>query len=219
MSLVVACSSSDTNNGTSGTGGTSSERHRGTSGTSGSSSKYKTCPTATQSTCSQADLDAYNACTEPLCDADLQKCFGANYKQGTFGGDCSDYITCSQACACGDSACTTACVQKITPACQTCTGRSPAAQGSYLLRAGMRDHDDDELVVLQRLDHELQRLDWHAHVRAARDVLREDPGGSYSDLLHIDFRDRPGRVVQRRLPVQRGAGDRRLPLILANSNV
>ncbi len=48
----------------------------------------------------------------------MNKCFGANYAQGDFGGSvCADYLTCSSKCAC-DKTCQSKCVASAD--CNTC---------------------------------------------------------------------------------------------------
>lgn len=105
VSVVVACSSSDDS---------------GSSGSGTSSAKFKSCPTSAQSSCSQADLDTYDNCVLSACDSQYKTCFGADYRNGNFSGDCGDYIKCQQACACNDTACAQACQGKIAGACQKC---------------------------------------------------------------------------------------------------
>lgn len=93
---LVACSSST--NGTSG----------GSSTNGGSSSGFKNCPS--QSTCTQADSDAYLKCTSAKCGTQYSKCYGSGYASGDFsGGACQTYIACTQKCDCNDSTCTQKC--------------------------------------------------------------------------------------------------------------
>jgi hypothetical protein len=70
--------------------------------------------------CKNGELEAYAQCVNSKCDSQYQKCFGPNYKTGSFsGGDCSTYFTCTNACACDD----TACMQKCgvaDPKCRAC---------------------------------------------------------------------------------------------------
>ena len=124
---LAACSGSTTNTGTgdggasSGTSGSNTSGGTSGSGTSGSGtsggSAIKQCA-PTGSTCTDAETAAYSSCLQDKCDATYSKCFGADYKTGKFSGSCGPYITCTQACACGDNACLTKCT--FTDACKTC---------------------------------------------------------------------------------------------------
>ncbi len=129
VGLVVACSgggdsssSGGANNGnssgTSGSPGTSS----GSSGSSSNDSKFKTCPSTTGTTCTEAEMKPYTDCLLQKCDAEYAKCYGADFKNGSFSGACGTWMTCVQKCACGD----TQCILKCEPdeACQTCVTSS-----------------------------------------------------------------------------------------------
>lgn len=127
IALLAACSDDSSSSGASSSGSSGASSTSSTSSSSSSSSGgtsgFKNCGTTTNngntSSCSQAELDAYGQCPINNCDAELQECFGPGYKTGTFGGACSTYITCSQKCACGDTACQQACGLP-DQACQTC---------------------------------------------------------------------------------------------------
>ncbi|MDB5215066.1 MAG: hypothetical protein JWO86_2993, partial [Myxococcaceae bacterium] len=124
LALAAACSSSTTNGTSDGgtpatSGGTSGATSGGTSGatsggTSGSGvvggSKCGTSGSST-STCTQAETDSYNSCLTTMCDAQYQAALGSGYKTGSYGGACGTYITCTQACACNDTACYMKCGQ------------------------------------------------------------------------------------------------------------
>jgi hypothetical protein len=77
---------------------------------SSASSTSKCGPTYTtdNTTCSQPDLDAYNACPTEHCSSEIGACKAS----------CTDHTACVEACACGD----TTCISKCTPAgdCMTC---------------------------------------------------------------------------------------------------
>jgi len=124
---LAACSGSTTGTGSGDGGAFSSGGGTSGGGTSGSGasggSAVKRCP-STGSTCTEAETATYNSCLQEKCDATYAKCFGSAYKSGTFTGDCGTYITCTQACACGDTACLAKCT--ISDACKTCL--IPAAQ-------------------------------------------------------------------------------------------
>lgn len=127
---LAACSGSTTNTGTgdggasSGTSGSNTSGGTSGSGTSGSGtsggSGIKQCA-STGSTCTDAENTTYGNCLQNKCDATYSKCFGADYKTGTFSGSCGPYITCTQACACNDTACTSKCPSP-TSECTTCLG-------------------------------------------------------------------------------------------------
>ncbi len=123
---LAACSGSTTNTGTgdggasSGTSGSNTSGGTSGSGTSGGSAIKQCAPTG--STCTDAETAAYSSCLQDKCDATYSKCLGPDYKSGTFSGDCGPYITCTQACACGDTKCSMACQSKLTSACTTCLG-------------------------------------------------------------------------------------------------
>ena len=79
----------------------------------------KQCAPSGNTMCTQADLDAYGQCAVQNCDAQYQKCMGAGYKSGSFGGLCGTYISCTQKCGCNDNACYQACGQPDM-ACTSC---------------------------------------------------------------------------------------------------
>ena len=117
--VVVACSSGTTttgsssgtsgaSGGTSGTSGGTSGTSGGTSGSSGSSG-FKDCSTSS-SKCTEAEAKPYSDCLETKCGDKIKVAFGPDYKSGTFAGACKEYITCTQACNCNDSACSSKCI-------------------------------------------------------------------------------------------------------------
>lgn len=128
VAMTAACSSSN-DSGSASSGGTSTSSSSGsntstsssTSSSGGTGSGFKQCPTPGQNTssCTQAEIDAYDNCPINNCDAELQECFGSGYKTGSFGGACGTYVSCSQKCACGDTACQQACGLPDQN-CQTC---------------------------------------------------------------------------------------------------
>jgi hypothetical protein len=80
-------------------------------GGAGSSSSASKCPasyTTSNTSCSQADLDAYAACPHQQCGDQLDACKGA----------CQAQVDCVSACACDDTACRTKCV--ASDDCKTC---------------------------------------------------------------------------------------------------
>lgn len=119
--VVAACSSTTTSTGSSsGSTGSSGTSGTGTSGSSGDSSSFKSCNEDTPSTtCTQAELQPYDDCLLNACEADYEKCYGSNFKSGTFDGPCGTFITCQQKCACGDTMCLTACGEPDM-ACSAC---------------------------------------------------------------------------------------------------
>jgi hypothetical protein len=143
VALVVACSSGTTtviggDGGTSGGLGSSGSSGTGTSGGSGSS--VNKCGSSSGSnTCTEAENKAYSDCLTSACDSKYTECFGAGYKTGTFSGPCGTYLTCVNACACNDTACTskctapsacTTCLQGIGSCSATCTAPACATGGS-----------------------------------------------------------------------------------------
>jgi len=138
---LAACSGTATSTGTGDGGASSGTSGSGTSGgassgTSGSGtsggSAIKQCPSSSTSKCTDAENQAYGSCIQEKCDATFTKCYGADYKNGNFSGACGTYITCTQACACGDTTCLTkctlddACKNCILPAVTTCSSQCPA---------------------------------------------------------------------------------------------
>ena len=115
---LAACSGSTTTTGNGDGGASSGTSGAGTSGsgTSGGSG-IKQCPSS-GSTCTEAETADYSSCIQSKCDSTYTKCFGADYKSGTYSGDCGTYITCTQACPCNDTACLSKCT--ITDACKSC---------------------------------------------------------------------------------------------------
>ncbi|MDF2695554.1 MAG: hypothetical protein K0S65_3937 [Labilithrix sp.] len=53
------------------------------------------------------------------CDATLKECYGSDYKNGSFGGACNDFVSCVNACECGDIECFGNCPEPSS-ACITC---------------------------------------------------------------------------------------------------
>jgi hypothetical protein len=69
----------------------------------------------------QAAIQEYADCVVTTCDAEYKQCFGADYMNGTFGGDCGDLMDCASACQDCDQACIDACSeQHFTDACKSC---------------------------------------------------------------------------------------------------
>lgn len=85
--------------------------------TTPSSRSVAGCPPS-GSTCTAADEKSYSDCLTTKCDAQYSECLGAGYKSGSFGGACGAMMQCSNACACGDTACASKCVPDA--ACQSC---------------------------------------------------------------------------------------------------
>lgn len=127
LALVVACSSGTSSStggdgGASGNGTTSGGTSSGASGTTsgGTASKGpKICTAAISSACSDAERQAYAQCYYNACNTQLTQCYGPGYRDGTFSGPCGGYITCTNACDCGDTACRRNCVPPTTE-CQAC---------------------------------------------------------------------------------------------------
>lgn len=108
LTLALFACSSDSSSGSSNSGsGTSAVNKCGSSSSQQSSSK-----------CTQAELDNYGKCPIEQCDAEYQACLGSGYKSGAFTGPCKAYFDCTNACACGDTACLTKCTQDS--ACTSC---------------------------------------------------------------------------------------------------
>jgi hypothetical protein len=146
LALAAACSSTTSNGtgdggtgtsgGTSGatSGGTSGATSGGTSGaTSGGTSgggvvgAGKCGSSGSTSTCTQAETDTYNSCLTGMCDSQYQAALGSGYKTGSYGGACGTYITCTQACACNDTACYMKCGQPDSACTMALTSASSCA--------------------------------------------------------------------------------------------
>jgi len=125
ITVGVACSSDTTDTTPGGTASSSGTSGTGTSSgnasSSGSGSGYKDCSGSSSGvTCTnQADVTKYSQCVATACDSQYKQCFGDNFKSGTFGGACGTWITCTQKCGCGDTACAQACGLP-DQACQDC---------------------------------------------------------------------------------------------------
>jgi hypothetical protein len=140
LALAAACSSTTNNTGGDGgtgtSGGTSGATSGGTSGaTSGGTSGGgvvggSKCgsTSGSTSTCTQAETDAYNSCLTGMCDSQYQAALGSGYKTGSYGGACGTYITCTQACACNDTACYMKCGQPDSACTTALTAASTCAQ-------------------------------------------------------------------------------------------
>ena len=143
LALAAACSSTTSNGtgdggtpatsgGTSGatsggaSGGTSGATSGGTSGGGVIGNKCGTTGSST-STCTQAETDSYNSCITTMCDAQYQMALGSGYKTGSYGGACGTYITCTQACACNDTACYGKCGQPDAACTTALTSASTCA--------------------------------------------------------------------------------------------
>lgn len=57
----------------------------------------------------QGECTEYVSCVETNCQTQYETCFGPDYLNGNFGGSCADYMSCINACDCGDTACNTEC--------------------------------------------------------------------------------------------------------------
>lgn len=66
----------------------------------------------------------YTECAQNMCDAEYKECLGAGYMDGNFaGGTCEEFMNCSAACACDDTACQQGCSEMhFAGDCQTCMG-------------------------------------------------------------------------------------------------
>jgi hypothetical protein len=72
------------------------------------------------------------SCLQAHCATETNGCYGAGWQSGNFsGGGCSELVTCSAACACGDTSCQGACVPKVTAACTTCSSAVSSCQSSH----------------------------------------------------------------------------------------
>ncbi len=129
LTLAIACSSSTT--GSDSSGGTSGAS--GTTGPSGTSID-KCGGTTSTSKCTAAELKPYNECFVTACDSKFGECYGAAWKTGTFTGPCGTYLTCFNACACGDEACYAACPQP-SDECTACRVNSSACSDGCKLPA------------------------------------------------------------------------------------
>jgi hypothetical protein len=147
LALAAACSSTTSNGtgdgGTGTSGGTSGATSGGTSGaTSGGTSGATSGGTSgggvvgagkcgssgsSTSTCTKAETDTYNSCLTGMCDSQYQAALGSGYKTGSYGGACGTYITCTQACACNDTACYMKCGQPDSACTMALTSASSCA--------------------------------------------------------------------------------------------
>ncbi len=84
-------------------------------------SNGQSCQPANSSCTDTASIEAYSTCVVKTCDTQYKQCFGADYANGNFGGDCSEWMVCASACQNCDEACTKACTdQHFTGACKAC---------------------------------------------------------------------------------------------------
>ncbi len=134
LSVGIASTMGCSSDSGSSSGGTSGGASSGTSGADGggstsssssssSSGGFKDCSGQTSSgttKCTQAELDTYSQCTQSNCQTEAKACYGDSYLNGSFGGVCGPYITCTQKCECNDTACYQACATSLDQNCQTC---------------------------------------------------------------------------------------------------
>lgn len=131
---MVACGGSSSSSGSGGAGGkaqntggktsaggTSATGSGGVTGNGGNTGGPRNCgPTGSgNGTCTTAETDAYSMCLLTACDSQNQTCLGPDYKNGNYTGVCGTYFQCRDKCACGDSACVTACPAPSAQ-CTTC---------------------------------------------------------------------------------------------------
>jgi hypothetical protein len=65
-------------------------------------------------------VDAYESCAIAACDAELRRCYGAEWREGAFSGPCTDLAACKKACGC-DPTCAERCdAQLKTGGCAEC---------------------------------------------------------------------------------------------------
>ena len=112
---------------TGGTGGTGGGSNTG--GTGGGGTRINICPSATNSTCKQSEVDDYNSCLIGRCEKEYKTCFGDAFKTGSFGGPCGPWLQCTNKCSCSESACRAACGFP-NDACLTCLA-GPAQTCQY----------------------------------------------------------------------------------------
>ena len=131
LALAAACSSTTSNGtgdgGTGTSGGTSGATSGGTSGGGVVGAGKCGSSGASTSTCTQAETDSYNSCITGMCDTQYQAALGSGYKTGSYGGACGTYITCTQACACNDTACYMKCGQPDAACTTALTSASTCA--------------------------------------------------------------------------------------------
>lgn len=117
-SFAIACSSTTSSTSS---GGSADASSGGTSSSGGSAARGKNgekiCPApadAGANACTTAQEEEYSTCILGKCEAKYVDAVGPNYASGTFAGKCGTYFGCLDACACNDTACTTACGKSLT---------------------------------------------------------------------------------------------------------
>jgi hypothetical protein len=79
-------------------------------------------------------VNAYEECAIAACDPALRRCYGAEWREGSFSGPCTDLAACKKGCGC-DPACAASCEERLkTGACAECL---TAATGPDACLAGV----------------------------------------------------------------------------------
>lgn len=73
-------------------------------------------------------VDAYESCAIAACDAELRRCYGAEWREGAFSGPCTDLAACKKACGC-DATCAQRCdAQLKSGQCAECLTSATGAE-------------------------------------------------------------------------------------------
>lgn len=97
--------------------------------------------------CSDAEIDGLANCMTSSCDAELRATYGDGYASGNFGGACGEILTCTNACACGDTACLASCTEGVSEGALTaCVDSQDAldACSSTCAKPSCGDDGDDD---------------------------------------------------------------------------
>lgn len=82
-------------------------------------------------------IASYGACIFTQCSSAYAACFGVDYRAGSYGGACKDWVTCANACGGCDASCLAACRDKSYPAaCGACVTQQIEPCISSALSAG-----------------------------------------------------------------------------------
>ena len=65
---------------------------------------------------------ACTICVAENCDSEATACYGENWKQQSFGGECGEFLTCSCACDPNSGSCLQGCMGPTFDVCRGCDG-------------------------------------------------------------------------------------------------
>ncbi|MDB4973324.1 MAG: hypothetical protein JWN48_1665 [Myxococcaceae bacterium] len=110
--------------------GAISSGNKSDAGSSGAMCMGNTTQPGDYGACTSAEAKVFTDCVDTACSSQYKTCYGADYKQGKFGGACKDYLTCASACP----DCDATCVQKCKPSseCTSCLSSFSSCSSSCI---------------------------------------------------------------------------------------